>query len=92
MRFVGYKDNVEICRQFEPKRQRHKCTGYYAESFFFTGLTYFVLLFFTRKISFLMNVQLFPECNNRVIWGNMDDWGIWGHLVFSSNILLKTHV
>ena len=21
MRFVGYKDNVEICRQFEPKRQ-----------------------------------------------------------------------
>ena len=38
--FVGYKDNVEICRQFEPKRQRHKCTGYDAESFFFTGLTY----------------------------------------------------
>ena len=49
VRFVGYKDNVEICRQFEPKRQRHKCIGYYAESFFFNGLTYTLFSFLLEK-------------------------------------------
>ena len=52
MRFVGYKDNVEIRRHFEPKGQRHNCTGYYAESFFFNGLTYTLFSFLPEKSTF----------------------------------------
>ena len=60
MRFVGYKDNDEICRQFEPKRKGINEQVIMLKVSFYWLNVYFVLLFFTRKISFLMNVQLFP--------------------------------